>query len=374
MRSPVGIIVIAVVLLAAVGTSLFILIRRLLGLFGADLKKKRWILIDLLCIAGLLYFCMNLWSLGALLVLHTAAAFMLLELIAAGGRIFCKKTGRQPWRALVFLHQSGLGAVLLAALVLLYGYVNMAHYTRTEYQLTSEKLSSPCRVVLISDTHYGTIQSKGLLQSAVEEISGLQPDMVILDGDIVEEQTSKADMEEVFALFGTIPTKYGVFYIYGNHDRQPHARQKAYSETELEDAILAAGIQILEDSAVELGDELLLVGRGDARWGNSAPRMSAAQLLEDVDLSRFAILADHQPIDAEAVSAAGVDLMVSGHTHAGQIWPVGLFTTATGGLNYGRYQFDQCTVLVSSGFTGWGYPIRTQGQCEYVVINMTPGS
>ncbi len=93
-------------------------------------------------------------------------------------------------------------------------------------------------------------------------------------------------------------------------------------------------------------------------------------MLKDIDRSRFIIVADHQPVGAEENAAAGVDLELSGHTHAGQIFPIGYFTEVSGGMNYGEYQEGDCRVIVSSGTTGWGFPIRTQGKCEYVVVHL----
>ena len=71
---------------------------------------------------------------------------------------------------------------------------------------------------------------------------------------------------------------------------------------------------------------------------------------------------------------AGVDLQLSGHTHAGQIWPVGVFTELSGGMNYGIRTYDRLNgtfnIIVSSGIAGWGYPIRTGGHSEYVIIDI----
>ena len=64
---------------------------------------------------------------------------------------------------------------------------------------------------------------------------------------------------------------------------------------------------------------------------------------------------------------AAIDLELSGHTHAGQIWPIGHFTEMAGQLNYGLYQRGSCKVIVSSGEAGWGYSMRTQEHCEYVI-------
>ena len=64
--------------------------------------------------------------------------------------------------------------------------------------------------------------------------------------------------------------------------------------------------------------------------------------------------------------------MLSGHTHAGQMWPVGLITTLfdKGTVNYGQKLFDNMQLIVSSGIAGWGYPLRTGKHSEYVVIHI----
>ena len=80
----------------------------------------------------------------------------------------------------------------------------------------------------------------------------------------------------------------------------------------------------------------------------------------------------YQPIKAEENAAQGVDLELSGHTHAGQIWPMGLVTEFFGALNYGLYQEENCKVIVSSGTAGWAYTVRTGEHCEYVLIDLIP--
>ena len=256
-------------------------------------------------------------------------------------------------------------------MLLAYGYGNMQHIRKTEYQLETAKIAGNYTLVLITDTHYGTIQDTSFLQAKAEEISGNFPDIVVLGGDIVEEGTSKAHMEEVFQVLGGIKTKCGVYYVYGNHDRQSYTQEKSYTEAELKAAITKNGITILEDNYIEINDELILAGRGDAAWRNQSGRASVADILKDADRNKYIIVADHQPIAAEENSDQGVDLLISGHTHAGQVWPVGHITELFGTLNYGEYQVGGCKVIVSSGFTGWGYPVRTQEHCEYVVIHLT---
>ena len=87
---------------------------------------------------------------------------------------------------------------------------------------------------------------------------------------------------------------------------------------------------------------------------------------------KFILLLDHQPCALEAADRAGCDLMLSGHTHAGQIWPSGLISQGTGmvELNYGYRMMNHLQVIVSSGIAGWAYPVRTSKHCEYVIVTV----
>ena len=72
---------------------------------------------------------------------------------------------------------------------------------------------------------------------------------------------------------GKVKTKYGVYYVYGNHDRQPYTTNKAYTEKQLDETIEKNGIHILKDSYTIINDEIILLGRDDAGWGNTSGRL-----------------------------------------------------------------------------------------------------
>lgn len=266
------------------------------------------------------------------------------------------------------IYRNGIVPALAAGILLVCGYFNMLHIVPAEYTVTSDKLQSDYTVVLLTDTHYDTIQSPELLEKMAGEINRLHPDLVVLGGDMVEEGTSKKSMKEAFRLFGSLESRYGIFYIYGNHDRQLYTASPAYTQTELAETIESNGITILDDKWISIGEDLVLAGRQDASYPSG--RISLATLLQDADRQRFILAVDHQPVETEENAALGVDLELCGHTHAGQIFPVGYINMLMGTLNYGEYDMDGSKVIVSSGVTGWGFPVRTQGRCEYVVVHL----
>ncbi len=301
--------------------------------------------------------------------LHLFLLWGLCELFRVLFRICLKKhTDTKPYQLARKVYKSGIAPILIIAVMFTLGYVNINSVKQTSYEFTSAKLDNSYRVVFISDTHYGTIQSNKLLNEKVEEINRLQPDIVILGGDIVEEGTDKNEMNEVFEALSGINSTHGTYFIYGNHDRQRYTSTPAYSEAELTDTISKNGIQILKDDCIEISNDILLVGREDLSAKND--RLTADALSDAIDRDRFILVADHQPNDIESNVAIGTDLQLSGHTHGGQIFPLGWMSFLYNGYVYGEYKADNTTVIVSSGFAGWGFPIRTQGVSEYVVVDL----
>lgn len=349
-------------------------IKKVAAFYGADIKSKKWKIINIILAVLVALCCVNMWSVSILIVMHILAIFAVMDLIAYVVRkIFKNKNKESVYKCFRAIYRCGFIPVLITAILGVYGYINMQNIVRTEYTMTSDKLNNSYKVVMLSDTHYDTIQDPNILKEKIKVINEEHPDIILLAGDIVEEGTSNESMRDVFKSLGQLEAKYGIYYVYGNHDRQSYSNNKAYTVEELENTIIESGIEVLKDKSVNINDDLVIVGRDDAAWGNTSDRKDASELLKDVDINKYIIMMDHQPIEAKENSELGVDLEVSGHTHAGQIWPIGMFNELVGTLNYGEYNIDKIKVIVTSGFTGWGYPIRTQGHCEYVVMNINCG-
>ena len=151
--------------------------------------------------------------------------------------------------------------------------------------------------------------------------------------------------------------------MYGNHDRPFYSLKYPFTEQDLVKVMETNGITILKDEIYKITDDLTLVGREDkSRDRNGKGRLTIDSLLSNVNGDSFILTMDHQPNEYAENGRAGTDLLVSGHTHGGQIWPVNLIDKLfkINDAVYGRTQIDEDTeAIVTSGFAGWSYPIKT---------------
>lgn len=366
------ILVLGLILLLTVGVYTYFRLKRMASFYKLDADKKplKFLIIVFACIIAM--FSMNILSTASVVLLHMLAVSVLLDVIAfMVGRITRQqgKTTAGIWRK---VYECGMIPILLATVITVYGFYNISHVVETHYTVEAKKeiREGGYRIALLTDIHYATIQNPEVLKKKIDEINEAKADIVVLGGDIVEEGTTKEEMQEVFRLLGGIHNQFGVYYVYGNHDRQPYTNDRTFTNEELDSAIIESGIQILKDAYITIGNDIILVGRDDAAWGNTSGRVSAEEILSGVDEDKYIVMLDHQPIEAEENNALGVDLQLSGHTHAGQIWPVGPLTELMGALNYGQYEVGNCHVIVSSGVAGWRYPMRTGEHSEYVIIDI----
>ena len=349
-------------------------IKRSLLCFGADLSKKR-IKIPLLVSSAVIGVgCINIGSVGTLLFFHILFISLIIRFINFLLKKFfdTKCAGFHNWREKAF--QSGILPVVISVIIVLAGYFNMHNVVKTQYQLPTKKtISRDYKIALIADVHYGVSLDETEFTQKCSEISSHNPDIVVLAGDITDSDTGKADMEEVFEQLGKIKNNYGIYYIYGNHDRSMLQMKNKYTDAELKNAIEKNGIVILEDDTVRINGEITLVGRNDAFSGGTNGRKSLDELLSVVSATDYVIDIDHQPKEYNEAAKSGCDLVLSGHTHGGQIWPVNIIQEAFD-INDGVYGCKKTGAdtyaIITSGFAGWSYPVKNSAPSEYVIINI----
>ena len=262
-------------------------------------------------------------------------------------------------------------SLICGVLFLTYGILNMEIVTPRYHTYTSEKLTQTHTFAFAADIHAGSAQPFSVTKKTVEKIKAEQPDFLVLGGDITDDYTTMQQMQDTFALFKDIG--FPVYYLYGNHDRQGHAEYAngpQYTQQDLEDAMRANGVIVLKDNFVQISDDLLLLGREDITEGEG--RADPITLVNPNPAS-YLIVADHQPVEFVKKNIMfGTDLQVSGHTHAGQLFPLKWLYALIGGYVYGDYTHGDAIMNVSAGACGWRMPLRTDAHCNFEIITLEP--
>ncbi|MBE6727755.1 MAG: hypothetical protein E7562_03805 [Ruminococcaceae bacterium] len=362
--------------LLGIALYLYTFIKRSFVTFGAPTDKKWVKIIMLLATFALSAWCVNFGGIGVIFVFYVIMLALILQLV----NFILKKSFKQRFKNGFSLwkkiYGSGLVPVFVTVLVLIMGYFNLHNVVETKYTVYTQKdiRDEGYRVALIADVHFGVSLNYDEMLEKCEEISSKDLDMVILCGDIVDNSTSTEQTKQVFKALSTIKSEYGVFYTYGNHDRPMSLLKSEFTENELIRIIERDGITILKDEIFEIGDDFVLVGRDDRSVDRGEkPRLSIDELMKKVDKSNFILTLDHQPNQYAENGKAGTDLIISGHTHGGQIFPINIVQELikfNDGV-YGRYQIDNDTeAIVTSGFAGWSYPVKTASPAEYVIIDI----
>ncbi len=308
-----------------------------------------------------LFWFVNLYAV-VIAVLHAALIWLLCDLAAW---IVRRATSREPKR-----YVAGIVAVLLTACVLLYGWIAAHHVFRTSYTVESDAVDRPLRIALIADSHLGvTLDGEGFAKE-MDRILAEQPDLVVLVGDFVDDDSEQDDMLRACRALGSLDTTHGVYFVFGNHDNG-YYQYRDFSSSDLIRALSENNVTVLEDEALPLRADVTLIGRKDR---SDRSRADAQTLLSSVDPNRFWIVLDHQPNDYDAEAAAGADLVLSGHTHGGHIFPAGQIGLLLGANDaiYGLSVRGDTTFIVTSGLSGWAIPFKTGTFSEYAIIDLVP--
>jgi predicted MPP superfamily phosphohydrolase len=295
-------------------------------------------------------------------MIHLFIIWLICDIIAAAVR---KLSGKKSERNL-----AGAAALVITAVYLAVGWWFAHHIYITEYELVTDKdVGDGIRVALIADSHLGTTFDGEGFAKQVDRIQALEPDMVIIAGDFVDDDSKKADLDRACEALGGLDTKYGVFFALGNHDYGYYPdNMRDYSADDLNDAMKRNGIHFLTDEIFD-ADKLCVIGRND-RYNEQ--RASIDELMQKAGSSRYSIVIDHQPNDYAAEAAAGADLVLSGHTHGGPLIPAGQIGLLIGANDrvYGHERRDSTDFIVTSGIATWAIPFKTGTRSEIVVIDI----
>ncbi|MFA6874724.1 MAG: metallophosphoesterase [Bacilli bacterium] len=235
-------------------------------------------------------------------------------------------------------------------------------------------------IVLLTDLHLGVNTRVKTIDKAVDTVKNLHPDLVLIGGDIFTSSfsgvPSSEHLEETFkGMSDRIPT----YFVYGNHDVEEGLLsgfawadpKEALRSKEMEDFVSLSGFRDLNDKTM-VYKGVQFAGRKDmSKTGDGTNiRLSPKDLLAPLDHTLPTVVLEHEPVEYKELKEAGANLVLGGHTHAGQIWPGTVYTALTNPCGSGMKMVDGVEAITSSGLGFYGPPIRTGCISEISYIHL----
>ena len=220
------------------------------------------------------------------------------------------------------------------------------------------------RVAVISDLHVGPIRDGAFTRTVVDRVMAQSPDLIVLTGDLTDGTVAHVgkDLDPLRELSAPL----GVFAVSGNHEFYADNGGRWF------DYWTRLGLRPLLNERVAIdrnGSTIDLAGIHD-RTAPPPYEPDLARALAGADPSRFVLLAAHEPRQAQGASDAGVDLQVSGHTHAGQIWPLRYLVPLQQPTVEGLDRVGNTTVYTTRGAGAWGPPVRVAAPPEITILEL----
>ena len=226
--------------------------------------------------------------------------------------------------------------------------------------IKQNRFKEPYRIVQISDMHIGGLIDKEFVHRSVEIINTQKADLVVITGDLID--TPIARVSKAVDELQHIKSKYGTYYILGNHEYF-HGLEPTI------DYIKSLGIKILNNSSERI-DKFYICGVNDIfgfRYGAFEPDID--KTMKDLDAKTPTLLLAHQPRFLKYLGEHKPSLVLSGHTHGGQIWPFGYLVSIVQPFLKGLHKIGENRhIYVNSGIGFWGPKMRLGSQAEITVI------
>ncbi len=229
-----------------------------------------------------------------------------------------------------------------------------------------QKLSG-LKVVQISDLHIGVTVGQKWLEDIVKRINVLKPDIVAITGDLTDGDPEM--LRDEIAPLKDLIAPHGIYFVTGNHEYYSNANRWIAEIEKL-------GIRVLRNESVSIqkdSESFFLAGVDDYISAKFQPGhgQNISKAVENLDDSKAVVLLAHQPRAVEEASDMGVDLVLAGHTHGGQIWPFTHLVGLQQPYNKGLYRHsDKTQIYVNQGTFMWGPPMRLGTECEITEITL----
>lgn len=223
------------------------------------------------------------------------------------------------------------------------------------------------RIVQMCDLHIGGLLGKSFVEQVVHTANGLEADVIAIVGDLVDGTVER--LRPAIAPIARLRARHGAFFVTGNHEYYSASGAEAWM-AEIE----RLGVRVLRNQRVAVGSAQAgfdLAGVPDhsaGRFANDGPGENIGQAMTGRDPARAVVLLAHQPLSIHEAARHDVDLVLSGHTHGGQIWPWGAAVRLQQPYVRGLHRHDGTQIYVSCGTGFWGPPMRLGAPAEITEI------
>lgn len=276
--------------------------------------------------------------------------------------------------------------IVLTGVTSIYGIINAKIVRTTEYKITINKDGGNFKemtIAMFGDPQFGYNIGEYHLKQAVDIINKNDVDIVCVVGDIFDNQYSAIKHpDKLIDLFNQIKSKYGMYAVLGNHDvEEPILCGFTFNDDDLEnklaskemlDFIKKSGMVLLYDENVIINDSVNLYGRADQERPNlgNITRKESGDIFKEVDTTKPLFVLDHEPREYDELEKAGVDLMMAGHTHDGQLWPAKIATDIIWENPYGLWVKNAFHAITTSGLGLFGPNMRVGTIAEVCIIHV----
>jgi predicted MPP superfamily phosphohydrolase len=217
-------------------------------------------------------------------------------------------------------------------------------------------------IVQLSDLHMEVYKSRSQVPYIVDTVNALKPDLIVITGDLIEGDI--CDNPEFCEHLKRLKATHGVVAVTGNHEFYSGIKNFLKLANK-------SNIRVLRNDCFTIADSLQIIGLDDddaRRFGSKGPDLDTA--INGCNLSKPIILLYHRPVNFDQAIQKGVDLQLSGHTHAGQIPPMDLLVCLYYKYPIGLFKKNGSTIYTTSGTGYWGPPMRFLSRNEIVKITL----
>ena len=259
----------------------------------------------------------------------------------------------------------------LTVLLTTYGVWNAYHFRVKEVTIPIRGLTKEIRAVQLTDIHLGNSRGKKELERIVRITKELQPDIILNTGDLFDSKTHFNGNDDVLDPFRTIDVPH--YFVFGNHDEHVGLVQVLRRVKE-------SGVTLLMNSVAHYND-LQIAGLNnmaadsqsfDIHASNDSTTVQSVMKSLEIDPERPLLVLHHRPEGITYMAETGADLLLAGHTHAGQMFPFTLIAKWMFGYNKGLYRYDEMQIYVSQGLGTFFSPIRFGTHSEITLLRLIP--